>query len=179
MANKIAVFLLGALMCLMPCAPAWAETYDMSWRDTGMSENVYSDQMSIIDLDQAVAILKKGGSLWSWGKNSYGQIGNGRGFQEYYDSSKSKWVKPFVDTPYKILDTVSKIHGEAHWVIKNDNTLWVWGKTAVALGLASDAATAKPQKYMDNVKDFSISQDPSGEFIYYVVKTDNTLWGWG
>lgn len=151
---------------------------------------IYSKEPVVFQVSgDVLAALKNDNSLWTWGRNSNGAVGNGKGFENYYDFQHTKWIEAFVDTPYKVLDNVKTYEGGT-WAIKEDNSLWVWGETAVVLGKSDNALTATPQKYMDNVLSFSYGMSPEvpyqhspdetpAEYNMYVVKTDGSLWAWG
>ena len=59
--------------------------------------------------------IKKDGGLWTWGANSYGQVGDGTTADRY--------------KPFKVMDNVTSISGgyECKFAIKNDGSLWAWG----------------------------------------------------
>lgn len=62
-----------------------------------------------------VMVLKKDGSLWAWGSNKLGELGDGSGIDNW--------------TPTKILEDVKQVSagGNTTFAIKNDGTLWGWG----------------------------------------------------
>lgn len=59
--------------------------------------------------------IKEDGSLWAWGNNKYGQLGDG--------SNADK------NTPVKIMDDVAAVAagGKHSLAIKTDGSLWAWG----------------------------------------------------
>ncbi len=59
----------------------------------------------------------RGGTLWSWGDNTYGQLGDGT------TNPRNTPVQVGTDTKW-----VSVSAGEAHVLgLKSDGTLWSWG----------------------------------------------------
>lgn len=150
---------------------------------------IYSKEPVVFQVSgDVLGTLKSDNSLWTWGRNSNGAVGNGKGFENYYDFQHTKWIEAFVDTPYKVLDNVKTYEGGT-WAIKTDNSLWVWGETAFLLGLSDDALTAVPQKYMDNIRFFNYgmsleapdqpyAEETLAEYNMYLVKTDGSLWTW-
>ena len=109
------------------------------------------------------AAIDTNGSLWCWGWNKYGQLGNGTTEDQ--------------STPIKIMDDVVAVStGTYHtFAIKTDGTLWGWGSnTYYELGNGTDVDSTVPVKIMDNVFDAS-----AGNSFSAIIKDDNSLWTWG
>lgn len=105
-------------------------------------------------------VIKSDGSLWGWGVNSQGTVGNG--------------TKEVVLKPVKVLDDVVSVSSYSHHTVavKKDGTLWGWGSNRYgALGKTSEETVLKPVKLMDDVRMAS-----AGRYCTVVVKNDNTLW---
>lgn len=113
--------------------------------------------------DEHSAVLDKDGNVWLWGKNNYGQIGDGTKETHY--------------VPVKIMSDVKSISlGANHsGVIKNDNSLWLWGyNDSGRLGNGNTEETLDKIKAMEDVAAFSLGMGQSA-----AIKTDGTLWVWG
>ena len=117
-----------------------------------------------------VAAIKTDGSLWSWGKNNYGQLGTSD------TTSRS--------SPTQI------IGGGTNWkqvscgyyhtaAIKTNGTLWSWGRNysgELGIGIIGLANSSPIQVTGGgtNWKQVSCGEQYSG-----AIKTDGTLWFWG
>ena len=117
----------------------------------------------------AAAAVKTDGTLWTWGQNSYGQIG---------DNTVTKRSSP-----------VQTIAGGTNWkqvscgsdhtaCIKADGTLWTWGfNNTGQLGDNTGTNRSSPVQTITggtNWKQVACGFDSSA-----AVKTDGTLWLWG
>ena len=110
------------------------------------------------------AAVKTDGSLWTWGWNEYGQLGNGN--ISYYD-----------ETPKKIMDDAVFVSlGEGHSAaIKDDGSLWTWGNNSCGqLGDGTTDDRSTPTKIMDDVASVSL-----GQWYSMAIKNDGSLWVWG
>lgn len=152
-----------------------------SWGD-----NVYSQQgggttggiqttpakVSILSNVKAIAAgwahslaLKDDGTLWAWGYNSEGQVGN----------NSDNVYEP---TPVQVLDNVAAISaGNQHsLVLKNDGTVWAWGNNGTGqLGIAPGPGKKSPQQVLglSGITRVYASDDNSAALA------GNSLYVWG
>ena len=107
--------------------------------------------------------LQADGSLWSWGFNDRGQVGDGT------DIFRLLPVKIMEDVRYA---TVGFTHGLA---IRYDDSLWAWGSNSIGqIGDGTTENRPSPVKIMENVR-----QAAANILTSLVVKHDDTLWAWG
>ena len=110
-------------------------------------------------------VILEDGSLWMWGDNECGQLGDGTTTTR--NSNK----------PVKVMNNVLQVScGGGHTAaIKTDGSLWMWGINSFGqLGDGTTTTRKTPVKVMDNV-----SQVSCGTSHTAAIKTDGTLWMWG
>ena len=83
--------------------------------------------------------VKTDGSLWSWGGNGHGQLGDGTRTTYNYETG----IQDINDRydPVKIMDGVSTVAGGSYHgvAVKKDGSLWVWGENGGGyLGVGSE-----------------------------------------
>ena len=117
--------------------------------------------------------LKSDGTVWTWGLNNLGQLGNGT-----YQNSLS---------PVQVygLNNVKRIAagGNLSLALKNDGTVWAWGSNACGLGNGGTGSyTIVQVTGLANVKDIVVGNDYwTGNHRTYslALKQDGTVWAWG
>ena len=109
------------------------------------------------------AAITKDGSLYIWGWNNYGQLGDGTTTDRY--------------TPIKIMDNVASVSlGNSHSAaITKDGSLYMWGYNGNGrLGDGTTTDRYTPVKIMDNVASANLGDDHSA-----AITKDGSLYMWG
>ena len=121
-----------------------------------------------ISLGQYYSIgIKTDGTLWAWGNNSYGQLGDGSNadrFSPVQIGTATNWVKISTGLSFTT-------------AIKADGTLWAWGLNNFGqLGDGTTTFRNSPVQIGSATNWASIS---SGYYHTIATKTDGSLWTWG
>jgi len=121
----------------------------------GWSDKKFGDAWSTF-------VIKTDKSLWGWGYNREGQLGDG-----------TKINREF---PVKIADDVASFHyrDTSTCIIKTDRSLWIWGDKVNSLKFGESKPKTKPFYLMDDVESVYV-----GSYAVLVIKADNSLWAWG
>ena len=111
--------------------------------------------------------VKADGSLWSWGANSFGQLGLG--------DTDARTTPARVGTDY---DWIAVAGGDRHSLaLKSDGSLWTWGVNAYGqLGVGDTATRLTPTRVGTDTDWASVS---CGAEHTTALKTDGSLWAWG
>ena len=111
--------------------------------------------------------LKDDGTVWAWGYNGYGQLGDGTTTEKR--------------TPVQVngLSGVTAIAaGSAHSLaLKNDGTVWAWGSNDY--GQLGDGTTTTKITPVQVSGVSGIIAVACGESHSLAVKNDGTVWAWG
>jgi alpha-tubulin suppressor-like RCC1 family protein len=115
--------------------------------------------------------IKTDGTLWTWGKNFFGVLGN--------DSQVAQVSSPVQTVAGGTNWSYLSIPNQTAVALKTDGTLWSWGRaTSGALGDLSSITKSSPVQTVaggTNWRQATIG----GFFFTLAIKTDGTLWGWG
>lgn len=112
--------------------------------------------------------LKTNGTLWSWGSNNAGQIGDGN-FGSTINVTSPLQIG--TDSDWVVIEAARA------FAIKNDGTLWGWGKND-----QGHLGTGDTNPYYTPVQigsDNDWADVSSGGNQTLAIKTNGTLWGWG
>lgn len=117
--------------------------------------------------------IKTDGTLWLWGANGNGQLGNNS------TSSMSSPVQTIAAGTNWAQVACSRANNFIHsGAVKNDGTLWMWGGNLVgALGDNTSTSRSSPVQTVSlgtNWKSIAVNRYRCG-----AIKTDGTLWCWG
>jgi RNA polymerase sigma factor (sigma-70 family) len=119
--------------------------------------------------------LKSDGTLWSWGLNQNGYLGDGT----MINRPNPTPVKTAVDAPFVAI-AASSHHTVA---LKADSTVWAWGSNvsgALGDGTRVNAITTPtPVRMTDGSALSNVTAVAAGKSCTLALKTDGTLVAWG
>ena len=124
---------------------------DGGWRPTPDPVKIMDGVISASAGYRHTAVVKADGSLWAWGENFFGQIGDGtRTVAGIDETTGAMWYnnhhKP---SPVKIMDGAAFVTGAGTYAVKTDGSLWAWGSGPLGDGTETDRLT--PVKIMDGM----------------------------
>jgi alpha-tubulin suppressor-like RCC1 family protein len=134
--------------------------------------------VQVSDLTDVIAIsagfvshaiaLKNDGTVWAWGRNGYGQLGNGT----MADSSIPVQVSD-------LTDVIAISAGDSHTVaLRNNGTVWAWGyNNHFQLGDGTSTNRNAPVQVIGLRADgIAIT---AGGWHTVAIKNNHTVWAWG
>ena len=126
-----------------------------------------TDWKDVKMIEYSVLALKTDGTLWSWGDNTYGQLGDGT------TVNKSSPIQIGSGTNWAQICT-SRF---SSFAIKTDGTLWTWGDNSIGyLGDGTIIPKSSPVQVgsLTDWKNISIVDSS-----VLALKTNGTIWSWG
>jgi alpha-tubulin suppressor-like RCC1 family protein len=115
------------------------------------------------------AAIKTDGTLWCWGNNQFGQLGDNTA------TSRSSPVQTVAfGTNWKQVSTGYQITA----AIKTDGTFWTWGYNNNGQ-LGTNTITHRSSPVQTIAFGTNWKQVSCGSFQMAAIKTDGTLWTWG
>ncbi len=125
------------------------------------------DWARIIDGYECMYAIKSDGTLWAWGSNSHGQLGDGTLVSRAAPAqvgSDTAWVD--------VIPGYQCVHA-----IRGDGTLWAWGGNSFGqLGDGTTATRSLPVQIGSGTNWIKVSHCNAS---VYAIKSNGTLWAWG
>ncbi|MEN9574272.1 MAG: Hemolysin, plasmid [Verrucomicrobiota bacterium] len=117
------------------------------------------------------AVLKADGTVWMWGVNNLGQMGQG--------ATGSPITAPTqVPGLTDVVDIVAA--GQHTLALKSDGTLWSWGNNSNGELGRGNVGTADATPGQVTALGSSVAKlFPAVSVTHFVQKTDGTIWAWG
>ena len=130
--------------------------------------------------------LKSDGTVWAWGSNGYGQLGDGSAVDEGAYKSTPVQVKNANGTNLSGVTAISAGYNHS-LALKSDGTVWAWGTNYKSqLGDGSESGTGNDKNTPVQVKGLdgsgnltSVTAISAGWDYSFALKSDGTVWSWG
>jgi alpha-tubulin suppressor-like RCC1 family protein len=162
---------------------AWGSEYNSGALGNGSQTGTSTVPVQVLNLTGAIAVsggyyhgiaVRDDGTIWTWGDNSYGQLGTGAGDEE--------------STPTQVdnLTQATAVDGGgSHSVaLRSDGSVWAWGsnyKGELGNGTVSAALSLPGQVKSPLAAGFltNITAVACGSGHSLARQSDGTLWTWG
>ncbi len=138
-----------------------------------------SDTSKVVSGDNFVALLKQDGTVWTWGNNQYGQLGNGK--IENVNTIEPTQVLGVGGIGY-LNDIIDIAAGKYHVVaLKKNGEVVTWGRNEIGqLGTTAEIAS-NPVNVREKGGNILVGaiKVTAGTVNGAALKADGTVWVWG
>lgn len=127
--------------------------------------------------DNHTVALGTDGSVWAWGDNTNGQLGNGTSTTDPNPTPIQIIPPPPPQDPSGVTVKAVAAGGNHTIALKSDGTVWAWGDNTYGQlgdGTTNQSTTPVQAKSLSNVVAIAAGHDHT-----VALKSDNTAWAWG
>ncbi len=143
------------------------KTYTLTLHRRGLIPGSAEEVLQVAAGNNHTIGLKGDGTVWAWGRNNHGQLGDGT----IADSNNPVQVKD-------LTDVISIAAGNDHGIaLRSDGTVWTWGRNDKGqLGNDSTVNSSSPIQ----VSSLSnITAIAGGNNYSMALRSDGAVWTWG
>ncbi|MBW3623233.1 MAG: tandem-95 repeat protein [Armatimonadetes bacterium] len=150
----------------------WGSVYDSEIKTPKLVPGL-TEVIAVARGDRHALALKSDGTVWAWGSNQFGQLGNGT-------TTNSA-------TPVQIPDlsgivAISSGSGSS-LALKNDGTVWKWGYVYYNSNTKTHEFIMAPEK-VEGLSEITAIEDGKGGIVNgdsfsVALRRDGTVWAWG
>lgn len=162
-------FWIPPVPCTADCVYTWGANH--GWQGVGTTTSDVTLPTPMYGLTGVTEIvgpyaLRSDGTVWSWGRNTSGQLGAG-------------WLGGESTIPIRVAGLTNVVQVASNesggLALRADGTVWGWG-TSYALGRLDGPLVATPERItaLSGVASIAASNLTS-----YAVRSDGTVWSWG
>ncbi|WP_068468395.1 PKD-like domain-containing protein [Candidatus Protochlamydia phocaeensis] len=133
----------------------------------------FTDVVSIAGGGAHSLALKSDGTVWAWGINNFGQLGNGT------NTSSNLPVQVGGGTP--LTDIIAIAGGGSYSLaVRSDGTVWMWGANTLGqLGNGTNTSSNLPVQVGGGTPLTDVIAIAGGYTQSLAVRSDGTVWAWG
>lgn len=137
----------------------------LAWAPPAMASGGKAIQISAGH--ETAYVLREDGTVWAWGANAYGQVGDG--------------TTTYRSAPVQVSglsDIIAIAAGDYHCLaLRQDHTVWAWGNNTC--GELGDGTTVSKRTPVQVSGLTDVKSIAAGYGTSMAIKTDNSLWVWG
>jgi RHS repeat-associated protein len=161
-------------------ASGWDNYGQIGYKEEGLERGVFSPTLvkGVSNVQQVAAgfgtgyALESNGTVWAWGNDQYGQMGNGTSKETEY------FYKP--EQVKKLTGVVAIASGFATaYALTSEGKVWAWGNgTKGELGNGGTTSSDEPVEVAKLTEVASLSANAEDSSMF-AVRENGTVWGWG